>query len=657
MQRLARLSFWQLFWLAAIPAQAQLVLTEGTNISVDVSRTDGQLATDLLGDIWTFAEKDSEAKRVTQGIAPAKNPRWSPDGRQILYEVAATQHARIRRMDLDSGQSGELSDAQFVDQQPAWHPDGERIVFSSERGDTGFDLWELDLATRLSWRITDQPGDETDPAWSANGRHLAYVHRQAGEWSLMIRRFGEPDEALLVAPEPIFAPSWRPDGSLLTFLQQTPDGLIVQMVILADPPLIRPFMTGEDFFIAPVSWLDRQRFFYTANGRIKVRNFNDWQSKPVHFTAAIESRERLAKTPEVQHPLPVNSPSDEPLVIRTARLFDGSGHEYSYAIDVTIENGRIESLQSRRDRQDEVVLDLGDVTLLPGYIDSYSSIGAGDPAQLGAELLSYGITTIVSKDRPDLDPLLWDSGQDPGPRLLRSAPVTEKPPGSPSTFVVLATVPAGGNVNLVALQAWQALGVPVLAESWTSGLSLGADLLLGADSLPTSPLGRQYQDVEAVLGFGPVTLMSGLADATTPGLADLLASRQAVTLGRRSLALRRHAIAPLLSDRRSAVVLGSKPSGLPPGLALHAELLALRAAGLGGDQVLKSAGTNAAAALHLSGQIGLISPGALADLVLVSGDPLHQVSDALNVVAVVRNGRFFSLSSLLERADRGNNVE
>jgi imidazolonepropionase-like amidohydrolase len=96
---------------------------------------------------------------------------------------------------------------------------------------------------------------------------------------------------------------------------------------------------------------------------------------------------------------------------------------------------------------------------------------------------------------------------------------------------------------------------------------------------------------------------------------------------------------------------------LPAGLALHAEFRALEAAGLAGDKVLKAAGRRAAEALRLQGQIGEIAPGALADLVLVSGDPLAQVADAMNIVAVVRNGRFYSLISLLERIDAAKDVE
>jgi hypothetical protein len=238
--------------------------------------------------------------------------------------------------------------------------------------------------------------------------------------------------------------------------------------------------------------------------------------------------------------------------------------------------------------------------------------------------------------------------------LLRALPVTAKP--SSGTTAALAVVRAGDG-DLDSVRAWQLLGVPVLAETWTSGLTLGADLLIGVDSLPASPRGLRYQDIRSMAGSAPVTLVSGLADVATPGLSDLFSSRQATETRRGPVAIRRFSGGPGLTDRASSVVLGSLPNGLPPGLALHAEMRALEAAGLSAVQVLKAAGLNASTALGLNGQIGAIVPGALADFVLVTGDPLGQPADAINIVAVVRNGRFYSLGGLLERATAGSGVE
>ena len=91
-------------------------------------------------------------------------------------------------------------------------------------------------------------------------------------------------------------------------------------------------------------------------------------------------------------------------------------------MDVIIDGSLITAVEPRREYADSQVLDLGDVTILPGFIDSYASIPPGDPARAGLQLLSYGVTTIISDERrSDFDPQLWESEGSPGPRLLLAA--------------------------------------------------------------------------------------------------------------------------------------------------------------------------------------------------------------------------------------------
>ena len=65
------------------------------------------------------------------------------------------------------------------------------------------------------------------------------------------------------------------------------------------------------------------------------------------------------------------------------------------------------------------------------------------------------------------------------------------------------------------------------------------------------------------------------------------------------------------------------------------------------DQVLRIATASNALALGLERQLGTIEEGKLADLVVVDGNPLVDVGDALNVVAVVRGGVWIDSATLL----------
>ena len=652
-----RLAVVALFGVLPQLTLAQIVLSQGTNISANVSQADQRIVMDLLGSLWVMSASGGDAQIISDSLLPVRYPRWSPDGQQILYQTTSAEGSALHLLDLGHAETSTLSAGVFSNQQASWHPDSTRIVFASERRSRGLDLWETDIATGLSWRISHHPGDETEPAWSANGRHLTYVRYFQDQWSLMLRRHGQPDVELLISDKPIASPSWRPDGSLITFLQHTGDRFSLKMVILSDPPLVMPFVDDEDFFLSPVSWVDRQNLVYTADGMIKTRAFGERRSRPLRFRARVGRPDERQPRPDLHSALEVNEPADSKFIIRARRLFDGT--RYRVGADVLIDGPRIVAIAPGIELADAVVLDLGDVTILPGYIDIYSRLPRGDPAIVGAQLLAYGVTTLVSDSRsPPDDAAIWDSDNTPGPRLLAAADMSTQKQSADDLFLV--TVQASGAADQgqrVAVRSLQSKGIPVLAESWTIGLGLGADLLLGADTLPSSPLGKRYQDMQLAIGSGPLALVSGLANAGTPGMSDLLDSRQARILGHHGSAMRRFAVVPQLSSRTATIVVGSKPNGLPAGLALHAELRALAAAGLPGSAVLQAAGSGPAAILGLQTQIGTIAPGALADLVLVAGDPLNTISDALNIVAVMRNGRFYSLVGLLERATAKPGVE
>jgi hypothetical protein len=373
-------------------------------------------------------------------------------------------------------------------------------------------------------------------------------------------------------------------------------------------------INDHDIFVAAVAWPDRQNMLYTANGVLRMRPFNSWTPRTIPFRAMLNPAETSRRPPPEPRRLPATDEPAARLVIRVARIYDGVSDGYKNNIDIVIDGGRVSALEASRDRPGEIIVNMGDLTAVPGFIDGHASLPDKVEASLGPLLLSYGITTIVAEHEQAaaLD-ALWAGKEMPGPR--------------------------------------------VLGKGWQLDLEFISTVSPGTESLATSPRGIRYENIRPSDDGDVMMILSGLADARTKGLSSLLDSRQTKLLGKYPTAVRRFVDKPRLNSHSSSIVLGSEPNGLAPGIALHAELLALAESGLIAEQVLRTAGVNAAAALGVNLQIGRIAPGASADLVLVDGDPLKNINDARNIVAVVRNGRFFSAIGLIERAEKANNVE
>jgi len=155
---------------------------EGTWISLDVSPDGTEIVFDLLGDLYSLPIAGGEAKSLTAGLAWDEQPRYSPDGQHIVFtsDRAGGDNAWIIARDGSDPVQVTKEDFRLVN-SPAWTPDGQYVAvrkhFTSERSAGAGEIWLYHRSGTSGLQMTERPNDQKDlgePAFSPDGRYLYY---------------------------------------------------------------------------------------------------------------------------------------------------------------------------------------------------------------------------------------------------------------------------------------------------------------------------------------------------------------------------------------------------------------------------------------------------------------------------------------------------
>lgn len=159
------------------------------------------------------------------------NPSFSPDGQWVVFTSERDGSYDIYRVHPDAAGLERLVDHPAYDDQAALSPDGRSLAFVSTR--TGqADIWILDVATKQLHNLTNHPAGDFRPAWSPDGQWLAFTSDRDSRQPIVggfvvqhvteiyqVRVDGTALRRVTHAQKVSGSPTWSADGTHLLFYE------------------------------------------------------------------------------------------------------------------------------------------------------------------------------------------------------------------------------------------------------------------------------------------------------------------------------------------------------------------------------------------------------------------------------------------------------
>jgi len=125
--------------------------------------------------VWDLARRKVVGRYRFPDLVSVLSPKWAPDGRSVFFSgLAESGVSDLYRVRLPGGELERLTSDRYQDLDPAPSPDGQHIVFTSDRAAGGRDgavnVFMLELATRQVRQLTSGAWVDETPSWGPDGR-------------------------------------------------------------------------------------------------------------------------------------------------------------------------------------------------------------------------------------------------------------------------------------------------------------------------------------------------------------------------------------------------------------------------------------------------------------------------------------------------------
>jgi eukaryotic-like serine/threonine-protein kinase len=184
-----------------------------------VSITD-RAKTDQTNDaIWLWDVERGLRTRLTFSL-PAFNSIWSPDGKSVVFNSYSGGVLNLFRKASTGTGTEELVFQDTISKYPnSWSPDGKFILFSAWDPKTLYDLYVLPLSgDRKAIPILNTPFMEAAGQFSPDGRWIAYVSNESGNYQVYVTPFPKSGGKWLISPDTGYQPRWGRNGNEIFYI-------------------------------------------------------------------------------------------------------------------------------------------------------------------------------------------------------------------------------------------------------------------------------------------------------------------------------------------------------------------------------------------------------------------------------------------------------
>jgi len=658
-----------------------------------ISPDGNQVAFVALGDVWVMPIGGA-ARRVTNDRFVEVDLTWSPDGRSLAYSSDRDGTMDLWVRDIAAGTDRKAA-AEAT--RASWAPRGSEIAYINRDG-----------ALAITGRpepIFARTFETGRPTWAPEGfiavttlQPYSTRFREGTNQLMLVSTTGGTPRRLNPVPHHSIGtrtndgPVWSRDGAKMAFVM---DGHLHVMPTTPTGDVTgAPRKVSDDLANAPSWAADSNRLLYQTPRGLKLLDVaaNRVTDVPIGLTW--------------QPRIPQGR-----LVVHAGRMFDGKTASLRTQVDIIVRDNRIEQVVDHRtELHTGTVIDAGADVVMPGMIEMHAHMSADYGEKLGRIWLAYGITSVRNPAADPFDALEQKesigSGVRRGPRVFSTGG-----PFDGSRIYYAGGVPLAGPGQLpLELQKTTQLGfdliktyvrlddrlqqqvidyahangLPVTSHEIYPAVASGADgveHVRGTSRRGYSPkvsaLNRSYQDVVDLLIASKMTLTPTIG--ITAGAFPWMLARDPSRLDDvrfktmfpasvvRDMERLSKSIAPADLERLGAVwhpmrelvrqvvkgggvvIAGTDSPIFPYALLYHTELEIFQDGGLTPFEVLQTATVRAADALGEGANLGSIEAGKLADLVIVTDDPLADIKNARQVRTVIKNGEVHTLEALLRR--------